>query len=111
MLLCMIASTTHDAMGADYYSGRTGNVIGVTKMRDFAGDPRLRRAANGAYSLKGRAPVEGSMIAVWARILVLAAGWLAALGTAQLAGALLGIPKLPVLLTSGSLWTCLLLLQ
>ena len=43
-------------------------------------------------------------------MLALAAGWLAALGTASLAGALLGVPKLPVLLVSGGLWTCLLLL-
>jgi len=50
------------------------------------------------------------MIAVWARLLALAAGWLAAGGTALLAGALLGVPKLPVLLASGGLWTCLLLL-
>jgi hypothetical protein len=40
-----------------------------------------------------------------------AAGWLAAVGTALIAGALLGIPKLPVLLASGALWTCLLLLE
>jgi hypothetical protein len=108
----MIASTTHDAMAADYYSGRTWSVIGVTKMLVFARDSRLRGVARGAYSstrgeLRSRAP----MIAIWARILVLAAGWLAALGTAELAGVLLGTPKLPVLLTSGSLWTCLLLLQ
>ncbi len=51
------------------------------------------------------------MLAVLARLLVLAAGWAAAAGTAPLAGALLGIPKLPVLLAGGGVWTCLLLLQ
>jgi hypothetical protein len=51
------------------------------------------------------------MIAVWTRVIVLAAGWMAALGTALLASALLGTPKLAVLLASGGLWTCLLLLQ
>jgi hypothetical protein len=55
--------------------------------------------------------IEGCMIAVWARMVVLAAGWFAALGTALLASALLGLPKLPILLASGGLWTCLLLLQ
>jgi hypothetical protein len=30
---------------------------------------------------------------------------------ALLAGALLGVPKIPVLLASGSLWTCLMLLD
>jgi hypothetical protein len=51
------------------------------------------------------------MIAVWARFLVLAAGWAAAGATALIAGALLGVPKLPVLLAGGGLWTCLLLLE
>jgi hypothetical protein len=51
------------------------------------------------------------MLAVWARLLALAAGWAAAGAAALLAGALLGIPKLPVLLASGGVWTCLLLLQ
>ena len=51
------------------------------------------------------------MIFVWARLLALASGWIAACGMALLAGILLGIPELPVLLTSGALWTCLLLLQ
>lgn len=51
------------------------------------------------------------MIGVWARVLALGAGWIAAAGIAFLAGALLGIPKLPVLLASGGVWTCLLLLQ
>jgi len=50
------------------------------------------------------------MTAVLARVLVLAAGWAVAGGTALLAGALLGVPKLPVLL-AGGVWTCLLLLQ
>jgi hypothetical protein len=40
-----------------------------------------------------------------------AAGWLAAVGIALIAGALFGIHKLPVLLASGALWTCLLLLE
>lgn len=51
------------------------------------------------------------MIAIWARMIVLAAGWMAALGTAILAASLLGVPKWPVLLASGGIWTCLLLLQ
>jgi len=51
------------------------------------------------------------VIGVWARVLALGAGRVAAAGTALLAGALLGIPKLPVLLASGGVWTCLLLLQ
>jgi hypothetical protein len=50
------------------------------------------------------------LIFVWARILALAAGWIAALSTGLLAGLLLGIPPLPVVLASGMLWTCLLLL-
>jgi hypothetical protein len=51
------------------------------------------------------------MTAVLARLLVLAAGWAAAGGTALLAGALLGVPELPVLLAGGGGWTGLLLLQ
>ena len=51
------------------------------------------------------------MIAVLARMLVLAAGWIAAWATAALAATLLGVPEWPVLLASGGLWTCLLLLQ
>jgi hypothetical protein len=51
------------------------------------------------------------VIFVWARLLALGGVWIAACGTALLAGFLLGIPKLPVLLASGALWTCLLLLQ
>ena len=51
------------------------------------------------------------MVFVLARLLVLGGGWLAACATAVLAGLLLGVPKLPVLLASGALWTCLLLLQ
>jgi hypothetical protein len=44
-------------------------------------------------------------------LLALAAGWATAGATAFLAGALLGIPKLPVLLAGGGAWTCLLLLH
>ena len=51
------------------------------------------------------------MIAILTRLIVLGAGWLAALGTALLAGTLLGVPMLPVFLASGGVWTCLLLLD
>ena len=51
------------------------------------------------------------MGAVWARLLLLAAGWGAAAVMALLAGAILGLPKLPVLLAGGVIWTWLLLLQ
>jgi hypothetical protein len=50
------------------------------------------------------------MAAVWARLLVLAAGWAASALIALLAGTLLDIPKLPVLLAGGGIWTCLLLI-
>jgi hypothetical protein len=51
------------------------------------------------------------MPAVWARLIVLAAGWAAAITTAIIAGDLLQTPELPVALASGGIWTCLLLLQ
>jgi hypothetical protein len=51
------------------------------------------------------------LIFVWARILALAAGWIAAVCTGLLAGLLLGISPLSVSLAAGTLWTCLLLLQ
>jgi hypothetical protein len=46
--------------------------------------------------------------AVWVRLLVLGTGWAAAAVIAPLAWALLDIPMLPVLLTSGGIWTCVL---
>jgi hypothetical protein len=56
--------------------------------------------------------INPAMIAaVWVRLLVLATGWAAAVVIALLAGALLSLPKLPVLLAGGGIWTCLLLLQ
>jgi hypothetical protein len=51
------------------------------------------------------------MAGVWVRLLLLAAGWVAAAIIALLAGSLFGLPKLPVLLAGGVIWTCLLLLQ
>jgi hypothetical protein len=51
------------------------------------------------------------MAGVWARLLLLVAGWVAAAVIALLAGALLNVPTLPVLLTGGVIWTWLLLLQ
>ena len=48
---------------------------------------------------------------VFARLIVLLAGWAAALGTSLLASSMLATPRLPVLLVSGGLWTCLLLLD
>jgi hypothetical protein len=51
------------------------------------------------------------MIWILARLLALGAGWMAACGTAVLAGFLLGVPILPVFLASGAIWTCLLLLE
>jgi hypothetical protein len=36
---------------------------------------------------------------------------MSAAGTALVAGALLGASKIPVLLASGGIWTCLLLLE
>lgn len=51
------------------------------------------------------------MAFVWARILVLAAGWVAALATALLSSSLLATPRLSVFLVSGGLWTCALLLD
>ena len=51
------------------------------------------------------------MAGVWARLLLLVAGWAAAAVIALLAGALLNVPTLPVLLTGGVIWTWLLLLQ
>jgi hypothetical protein len=51
------------------------------------------------------------LIFIWARLLGLGAGWLAACATAILAGYFLEIPELPVFLASGGLWTCLLLLE
>jgi hypothetical protein len=51
------------------------------------------------------------LIYVLARLFALGSGWLAACVTAFLAGFFLGVPKLPVLLVSGALWTCLLLLK
>ena len=52
-----------------------------------------------------------AMAWVLARVLALASGWMAALVTAVLAGMLLHVPVMPVLLASGALWTCLLLLR
>jgi hypothetical protein len=54
--------------------------------------------------------LEAMMAAVWARLLVLAAGWAASALIALLAGTLLDIPKLPVLLAGGGIWSCLLLI-
>ena len=51
------------------------------------------------------------MIAVWARLLALCTGWIAAAGAALLVSTLLGVSALPVLLAGGGIWTCLLLLQ
>lgn len=48
---------------------------------------------------------------VWARLIVLLAGWLAALATALTASALLATPRLPVFLVSGGLWTAVMLLD
>jgi hypothetical protein len=49
------------------------------------------------------------MAGVWARLLLLVAGWAAAGVIALLAGALLDVPTLPVLFTGGVIWTWLLL--
>src|SRR5262249_57824749 len=80
--------------------------------REFYGDliwPRFRR---GAYWIAGAASfLEARMVFVWARLLVLGGGWLAAAVTALIANSLLGAPELPTFLASGALWTCLLLLQ
>ncbi|CAL8981914.1 hypothetical protein RHODGE_RHODGE_02901 [Rhodoplanes serenus] len=51
------------------------------------------------------------MAFVWARILMLVAGWAAALATALLSSSLLATPRLSVFLVSGGLWTCALLLD
>ena len=51
------------------------------------------------------------MIFVWARIIALAAGWLAALLTAGLANWLLDVPFLADFFAIGTLWSCLLLLE
>jgi len=51
------------------------------------------------------------MAGVWARLLLLVAGWAAAGVIALLAGALLDVSTLPVLFTGGVIWTWLLLLQ
>jgi len=51
------------------------------------------------------------MLMVLARLIALFGGWIAALATAVLAHFLLGTPEMPVLLASGGIWTCLLLLQ
>ncbi len=51
------------------------------------------------------------MLVILARILALLSGWVAALLLALLAGLLLAAPKIPVLLLSGAIWTCLLLVQ
>jgi hypothetical protein len=51
------------------------------------------------------------MAGVWARLLLLFAGWAAAGVIALLAGALLDVPTLPVLFIGGVIWTWLLLLQ
>jgi len=51
------------------------------------------------------------MAGVWARLLLLIAGWAAVAAIALLAGALFNLPKLAVLFTGGVIWTWLLLLQ
>jgi hypothetical protein len=51
------------------------------------------------------------MAGVWARVVLLVAGWAAAAVIAALAGALLNVPQLPVLLIGGVIWTWLLLLR
>jgi hypothetical protein len=51
------------------------------------------------------------MAGVWARLLLLMAGWAAAAAIALLAGALFNLPKLPLLFAGGVIWTWLLLLQ
>jgi hypothetical protein len=51
------------------------------------------------------------MAGVWARLLLLIAGWAAAAAIALLAGAFFNMPTLPVLFTGGVIWTWLLLLQ
>ena len=73
------------------------------------GDAQLRErsrcAPRGVYAWMA------AMAWVLARVLALASGWMAALVTAVLAGMLLHVPVMPVLLASGALWTCLLLLR
>jgi hypothetical protein len=62
--------------------------------------------------LNGASLLSPAMMAgVWARLLLLVAGWAAAGVIALLAGALLDVPTLPVLFTGGVIWTWLLLLQ
>ncbi|NVO15777.1 MAG: hypothetical protein HXX10_17225 [Rhodoplanes sp.] len=48
---------------------------------------------------------------IWARLLVLLAGWAAALTTALLASTLMATPRLSVFLVSGGLWTAAMLLD
>lgn len=68
--------------------------------------------SHGAHiELPGRPLSEAPMVFVWARLLVLGSGWVAAAGAALIANYLLGVPELPTFLASGALWTCLLLLQ
>jgi hypothetical protein len=64
------------------------------------------------HNWTGAIVVSPAMIAgVWARLLLLIAGWAAAAAIALLAGPLFNLPKLPVLFTGGVIWTWLLLLQ
>jgi hypothetical protein len=81
------------------------SALAVSLDRHFAGFARLFRNSGGP---SGVGPVM--IAAVWARILVLATGWVATAIVALIAGVLLSIPKLPVLLAGGGIWTCLLLL-
>ncbi len=68
--------------------------------------------SRGAHiELLGRPLSEAPMVFVWARLLVLGSGWVAAAAAALIANSLLGVPELPTFLASGALWTCLLLLQ
>ncbi|MFD2182079.1 hypothetical protein [Rhodoplanes azumiensis] len=48
---------------------------------------------------------------VLARLIVLLAGWAAALATALTASALMSTPRLSVFLVSGGLWTAVMLLD
>lgn len=65
----------------------------------------VRRGTRGAT--RGSTPL-GFLLA---RLIVLLAGWAAALTTALLGSALLSTPRLSVFLVSGGLWTCAMLLD
>jgi putative ABC transport system substrate-binding protein len=70
---------------------------------------RSEREIDAAFATMAQhAPVM--IAAVWVRILVLVTGWVAAAIIAFITGVLLSLPKLPVLVAGGDMWTCLLLL-